>query len=367
MKDMHYRFFIVFFINIMHALKEFYMEDKHKRRIRYQGTHPKHFKEKYKEKNPKTYPEIIEHIILKGNTPAGQHRSIMVDEIMQFLDVQKHHIGLDATLGYGGHSKVILEALNHTGHLHALDIDPIESKKTQERLESFGFNQKDFTVHHLNFKDVMLLDIASFDFIIADLGLSSMQIDDPDRGFSFKFDGLLDLRMNPHEGFPASVLIQSLSEDELTGILIDNSDEPYAKEIAKSISLHLRKGLSVSTTKILYQLIKDALKQLPKDKLDETLKKSAQRTFQAIRIEVNKEYDALFDFLESIPKLLKPNGKVAIISFHSGEDRLVKKAFQFYHRQGIYREVDGPIVPSLSEMSKNPRSKSAKLRTAIKQ
>lgn len=342
------------------------MEDKHKRRIRYQGSYPKHFKEKYKETSPDLYPDLIKHVISKGNTPAGQHRSIMVDDILQFLHIEKNQTGLDATLGYGGHAKSILEQLNHTGHLHALDIDPIESLKTQSRLELFGYTKEDFTVHHLNFKDALLLNTNSFDFIIADLGLSSMQIDNPERGFTYKFDGPLDLRMNPHEGYPASDLIQSLTEDEITGILIENSDEPYAKEIAKSISSHLRKGLTVSTTKELYQLVKDALKHLPKDRYDDMVKKSTQRTFQAIRIEVNKEMDALFEFLESIPTLLKSHGKVAILTFHSGEDRLVKKAFQFYHQEGIYVEIDGPILPSLDEISKNPRSRSAKLRTAIK-
>lgn len=342
------------------------MEPSHKRRIRYKGAYPKNFKEKYKEKNPNQYPDLIEHVKSKGNTPAGQHRSIMVDEIMTFFNIQQHQIGLDATLGYGGHAKSILDALNHTGHLDALDVDPIESLKTQLRLESYGFDHHHFTVHQLNFKDALVLDTEKYDFIIADLGLSSMQIDNPDRGFTFKFDGPLDLRMNPNEGFPASVLIQSLSEDALIGILIENSDEPYAKEIAHSIALHLRNGLPISTTKTLYQIIKDTLKHLPKDIQSEAIRKSAQRTFQAIRIEVNKEMDALFDFLESIPKLLKPHGKVAILTFHSGEDRLVKKAFQYFHRQGIYQEISGPFLPTLEEMTHNPRSKSAKLRTAIK-
>lgn len=340
--------------------------EKPKRRKRYSGKYPKTFEEKYKEKQPDKYQDIIEHVKDKGNTPAGMHRPIMVDEILAFLDIQPNQIGLDATLGYGGHSRLLLEKLNHTGHLHATDIDPIELPKTYQRLKSFRFTDLNFTLHHLNFKDIDLIDVKGYDFIIADLGVSSMQIDNPERGFSFKFDGPLDLRMNPNVGVSACERLQTLDQAEIEGMLIENADEIYAKEIAFEIIKSRTKGETIETTKDLSKIIRKALEHLPKSSIDTSLKKASQRTFQALRIDVNKEYDSLFEFLEKIPFLLNENGKVAILTFHSGEDRLVKKAFQYFQRQGIYSNVFGPELPSFEEVRSNPRARSAKLRCAIK-
>lgn len=339
---------------------------KPKRRVRYSGKYPKKFEEKYKEKQPEKYQDIIEHVIQKGNTPAGMHRSIMVDEIMAFLDIKPHQIGLDATLGFGGHSKVMLERLNHTGHLHAVDIDPIELPKTDQRLLSYGFTHSDFTLYNLNFSNLDQIPVHGFDFIIADLGVSSMQIDDPTRGFTFKSEGPLDLRMNPQIGVSAKTRLMELSQAEIEGMLIENADEIYAKEIATEITKAKAQGKPIETTKDLYMLIQSALKHLSKSNYDEAIKKASQRTFQALRIDVNHEYEALYEFLEKVPYLLNKDGKIAILSFHSGEDRLVKKAFQFYERQGIYRFVSGPDLPSYEEIRMNPRARSAKLRCAIK-
>lgn len=336
------------------------------RRKRYSGKYPKTFEEKYKEKQPEKYQDIIEHVIEKGNTPAGMHRSIMVDEILAFLDIKPHQIGLDATLGYGGHTKAILEKLNHTGHLHGIDTDAIELPKTYERLKNSGYTDQDFTLHHLNFKDLDLIDIKGYDFIIADLGVSSMQIDDPSRGFTFKFDGPLDLRMNPSIGVSATMRLRSMSVDEIEGMLTENADETYAKEIAKEIVNARSKGEFLETTKALQKTIENALKHLPKSMKEQAIKKASQRTFQALRIDVNNEFEALFEFLEKVPLFLNPNGKVAILSFHSGEDRLIKKAFQYYYREGVYKEVTGPDMPSQDEVHTNPRARSAKLRCAIK-
>jgi len=301
----------------------------------------------------------------KGNTPAGMHRSIMVDEILSFLNIKPNQIGLDATLGYGGHSRAILEKLNHTGHLHATDVDPVELPKTKERLNAYGYTDEDFTLHHLNFRDLDQIPVQGFDFIIADLGVSSMQIDDPKRGFTYKFEGPLDLRMNPEIGIPASERLKELSQEEIEGMLIENADEVYAKEIALEIIKTRSRGESIETTKDLHEVIKRALSKVAKSVQEETIKKASQRTFQALRIDINHEYEALFDLLEKIPLLLNPGGKVAILTFHSGEDRLVKKAFQHYQRQGIYQEVFGPDLPSLDEIRDNPRARSAKLRCAI--
>jgi 16S rRNA (cytosine1402-N4)-methyltransferase len=336
------------------------------RRKRYSGKYPKSFSEKYKERQPSKYQDIIAHVIEKGNTPAGMHRPIMVTEIISFLDILPNQIGLDATLGFGGHSKAILEKLNHTGHLHAIDIDPIELPKTDLRLKEMGFTDKDFTLYNLNFKDLDKIPVDGYDFIIADLGVSSMQIDDPERGFTYKFEGPLDLRMNPNIGISASERINKMTQAEIESMLEENGDEPYAREIASEIVKARSNGLFMETTKDLQEMIYRALSNLSKSVLEESLKKSSQRTFQALRIDVNKEYEALYEFLEKVPNLLKKNGKVAILSFHSGEDRLVKKFFQHCFRNGIYSQVFGPELPSQEEVGTNPRSRSAKLRCAIR-
>ncbi len=336
------------------------------RRKRYSGNYPKKFEEKYKEQNPLKYEDTIQKVMEKGNNPAGMHRPIMVDEIITFFDIKPNQIGLDLTLGFGGHTKEMLQRLNHTGHLHGIDQDPIELVKTKERLESFGYTSSDFTVHHLNFKDFNQTNVKGFDFILADLGVSSMQIDDPSRGFTFREDGPLDLRMNPNQGVPAYIRLLELSESEIRGMLIENADEVYAKEISKEIILERQKGNLCETTKAFYNVIAQALKDVSINIYEDELKKAATRTFQALRIDVNSEYEVLFELLDKLPNYLNPGGKVAILSFHSGEDRLVKKAFKHFYNNGIYSQINGPLIPSKDEVYHNPRARSAKLRTAIK-
>lgn len=343
------------------------MEDKKRvRRKRYSGTYPKKYSEKYKEKNPEKYAETIEKVLSKGDTPAGMHRSIMVDEILTFFNIEQNQIGLDLTTGYGGHSQAMLEKLKRTGHLHGIDQDPIELPKTKERLKSYGYNEENFTLHLLNFKDIDQIGINKFDFILADLGVSSMQIDDPSRGFTFREDGPLDLRMNPNIGIPAYIRLLELSEIEIEHMLIENADETYAKEIAHEITKEKHHGRFIETTQSLYQVIGRALSHLPKSNYNDALKKASSRTFQALRIDLNQEYEVLFELLDKLPNYLNEGGKVAILSFHSGEDRLVKKAFKKYLNDGIFKEISGPIVPSKEEVYNNPRARSAKLRTAIK-
>ena len=220
-------------------------EKQHKRRVRYSGTHPRNYKEKYKEHNPEKYADTIEKVIRKGSTPAGMHISIMVKEILEFLQIQPGQIGLDATLGYGGHTKEMLKCLQGQGHIYGLDVDPIESKKTKERLEKQGFGEEILTVRLQNFADVDQVSRDTgkkFDFILADLGVSSMQIDNPDRGFSYKTDGPLDLRMNPEKGISAAERLKTISGEELQGMLVENADEPYAEEIAKTVLKWRAKG-----------------------------------------------------------------------------------------------------------------------------
>lgn len=340
--------------------------NKHTRRKRYSGQYPKKFSEKYKEKNPDKYAETVEKVVRKGNTPAGMHRSIMVNEILSFFNVKPGEIGIDLTIGFGGHSKEILERLNHTGHLYGIDQDPVELPKTEERLISLGYSDKDFTLHALNFKDLDQIGVDSFDFILADLGVSSMQIDNPERGFTFREEGPLDLRMNPNVGVPANIRLLQLSEIEMEYMLRENADEIYAKEIAQEITKGKQQGQFIQTTQELYKVISNALKHLPKSIFKAELKKAASRTFQALRIDVNSEYEVLYELLEKLPKYLNPGGRVAILSFHSGEDRLVKKAFKQYLNEGIFESIEGPLVPTKEEVYHNPRARSAKLRTAVK-
>ena len=205
-------------------------EQKHQRRVRYKGTHPRTFQEKYKEHQPEKYADTIEKVIRKGGTPAGMHISICVREILDFLQIQPGQKGLDATLGYGGHTSKMLECLKGEGHLYALDVDPIEIQKTKKRLEDMGYGPQILTIRQLNFADVeqLLPESGTFDFALADLGVSSMQIDNPERGFTYKFEGPLDLRLNPEKGISAAERLKHISQPELEGMLLENSDEPYA-------------------------------------------------------------------------------------------------------------------------------------------
>lgn len=346
------------------------MEEKqHKRRVRYSGTHPRTYKEKYKEHQPEKYADTISKVISKGSTPAGMHISIMVKEILEFLAIKPGETGLDATLGYGGHTKEMLKCLNGEGHIYGLDVDPIESAKTKERLEKQGFGNDILTVKLMNFKDIdqVAEEAGKFDFILADLGVSSMQIDNPDRGFSYKVEGPLDLRLNPQKGISAAERICNISREELMGILIENADEPYAEEIADAVVTKQKRGEKIVTTKDLQRVIEEALSFLPKGEQKEAVKKSCQRTFQALRIDVNQEYEVLYEFLEKLPGVLAPGGRVAILTFHSGEDRLVKKSFKRFLKEGEYAEIAKDVIrPSQEECVKNPRARSTKLRWAIK-
>ena len=344
-------------------------DQQHKRRVRYKGTHPRHFNEKYKEMQPEKYSETVEKIIQKGHTPAGMHIPIMVEEILDFLAIKPGEIGLDATLGYGGHTSAMLKCLENKGHLYALDIDPIEIVKTRARLEEAGYGPDLLTIKHLNFANVdeVAAEAGKFDFILADLGVSSMQIDNPERGFSFKNDGPLDLRMNPEKGVTGAQRLKELNQDELEGMLIENSDEPYAKEISRAIISTLRKGIDISTTTKLHEIIQGALRFVPAAERDEAIKKSSQRVFQALRIDVNSEFEVLYAFLEKLPNVLAENGRVAVLTFHSGEDRLVKKSFKMLLQQGIYSKIATEVIrPSAEECNRNSRAHSTKMRWAIK-
>ncbi|MBR4733201.1 MAG: 16S rRNA (cytosine(1402)-N(4))-methyltransferase RsmH [Lachnospiraceae bacterium] len=345
------------------------MEQEHKRRPHYSGTHPKRFEEKYKEHQPEKYGDTIRKVMGKGSTPAGMHISIMVQEILDFLQIQPGQRGLDATLGYGGHTRAMLDQLQGKGHLTALDVDPIESAKTLERLRAAGYGEELLTVKLVNFANIdeVAKEQGKFDFVLADLGVSSMQIDDPTRGFSYKINAPLDLRMNPREGVSAAERLKELTKEELTGLLVENSDEPYAEKITNQIFRRRASGKPVETTFDLRDAIRDALAFLPAKEREEEQKKACQRCFQALRIDVNSEFEALYAFLEKLPGILNPGGRVAILTFHSGEDRLVKKSFKELEREGVYSEVSKDVIrPGAEEIFRNPRAKSTKMRYCVK-
>lgn len=344
-------------------------ERKHQRRVRYRGTHPKRYEEKYKELQPEKYPETVAKVIQKGSTPVGMHIPIMVNEILDFLQIQPGQTGLDATLGYGGHTGRMLERLESKGHIYALDVDSIEMEKTRKRLENKGYGPEILTIRKLNFANIdqIVRESGPLDFVLADLGVSSMQIDNPSRGFSFKKEGPLDLRLDPLKGEPASERLKGLTREELTGMLIENSDEPYAEKIARAVMGEIKRGREVATTTRLYEMIDRALAFIPEEERKEAVKKSCERTFQALRIDVNSEFEVLYEFLDKLPGVLKPGGRAAILTFHSGEDRIVKKSFKEMYRAGLYSQVATDVIrPTAEERRMNSRAHSTKMRWAVK-
>lgn len=342
----------------------------HKRRARYAGTHPRRFEEKYKELNPALHADELRKVMDRGQTPAGMHRPICVREILDILKPQPGEVGLDATLGFGGHAQELLARLVPGGRLFGVDVDPLELPRTEARLRGLGFDESVLVVRRMNFASLPTLlpeAGAGFDVVLADLGVSSMQIDNPARGFSFKADGPLDLRLDPGTGQSASELLQSVTRQQLRELLLDNADEPHAAPLAAALQ-----GQYIETTTELATRVRDAVgavlnpRMLEADRQAE-IKKTLQRTFQALRIAVNDEFGVLDRFLALLPACLNPGGRVAILSFHSGEDRRVKKAFQAGERSGIYARVaPDPVRPSLEERRANPRSSSAKLRWAVR-
>jgi 16S rRNA (cytosine1402-N4)-methyltransferase len=343
----------------------------HKRRPRYAGKNPRRFEEKYKEHDPQRYAETVEKVLASGKTPAGTHRPIMVAEIQDVLAPKPGDLVADCTLGYGGHAVELLKRTLPGGHLLGLDADPLELPKTEARLRALGFGPEVFTAHRSNFAGLPQILGGHFaaptgsqkaqgtygaDLVLADLGVSSMQLDNPERGFSVKLAGPLDMRMNPGRGEPAAALLNRLKPDELAALLIDNADEPLAAELAAVLA-----GQSFDTTTQLAHGIRSAFPKLGKDELDLTIR----RVFQALRIAVNDEFGALDNFLRVLPNCLKPGGRVAILTFHSGEDRRVKKSFEAGLRAGVYAKISPEVIrPSLEERNANPRSAPAKLRWA---
>ncbi len=343
--------------------------EKPPRRIRYAGKNPRSFHEKYKEHQPDRYAEDVAKVLAGGKTPAGMHRPIMVQEILANLAPRPGEIAVDCTLGYGGHAKELLAAVQPGGRLLAIDADPIELPKTEARLRALGYPEESLVVRRMNFAGVLQFIYseapAGADVLLADLGLSSMQIDNPARGFTFKSDGPLDMRMNSEHGQPASALLSKLDEDDLAELLVKNADLANAEPLALDI-LRAHDRAPLETTQALAAVVRQACLRLPADG-DRSPDDIVRGVFQTLRIAVNDEFGALDTFLRNLPYCLRPGGRIAILTFHSGEDRRVKESFKMGLQNGLYASVTKDVIrTSREEQHANPRSSSAKLRIAVR-
>lgn len=332
----------------------------HRRRPRYRGTHPRRFGEKYKELDPERDPATIAKVLASGKTPAGMHVPIMVGEILDFLRPAPGQIGLDATLGYGGHAEKLLASLQPGGRLIGMDVDPVQLPRTVERLRALGFGESVFHAVRSNFAGLpkVVAESGPVDFLLADLGCSSMQIDDPGRGFTFKAAGPLDMRMNPERGLSAREWLCRAKQETLATALRENADEPRAEDLAARLA-----GSDFADTLALARAIRAALS----GQTEESIDTSIRRVFQAIRIAVNDEFGALDGFLRALPQALKPGGRLAILTFHSGEDRRVKHSLREGRRLALWENGhEDVIIAGAEERRANPRSQPAKLRVAIR-
>lgn len=343
--------------------------EKPPRRQRYAGKNPRSFHEKYKELQPERYVDDVAKVLAGGKTPAGMHRPIMVQEILAALAPVAGEIAVDCTLGYGGHAKELLTAVQPGGRLLAVDADPIELPKTEARLRALGFPDEALVVRRMNFAGVLQFIYSEAptgaDVLLADLGLSSMQIDNPGRGFTFKSDGPLDMRMNSEHGQPASSLLSKLDEYGLAELFVKNADLIQAEALATAI-LKAQDARPLTTTYGLATVVRQACTRLPVDP-DRSPDDIVRGVFQALRIAVNDEFGALDTFLRNLPYCMRTGGRIAILTFHSGEDRRVKESFKNGLQDGLYSSVSKDVIrTSREEQHANPRSSSAKLRIAVR-
>ena len=293
-----------------------------------------------------------------------RHIPVLLQPVLDVIDPGPGQTIVDCTLGLAGHASEILRRITPGGELIGLDFDPANLDLARAKLQQIG---GDFSLHHSNFAAIDRIlaaeGVPRVDGILADVGVASPQIDDPARGFSYRRPGPLDMRMDPTRGQPASVLVNRMHERELADALLELGDETDAPKIARLI-VERRAQSPITTTEQLTAIVCEAR--------DFTLKRAAgaklhpaARTFQALRMLVNRELANLQRLLDVAPTLLKPGGVIAIVSFHSGEDRLTKKSFRDAYRAGMYAEIsDDPIIATPEEAAKNPRSRSAKLRWA---
>ena len=342
------------------------MPHPHVRRRRYSGKNPRTFHEKYKELNPGQYAADVKKVLASGRTPAGTHLPIMEREVLGCLRPRPGEVAVDCTLGWGGHAQAILQRLLPGGRLIGIDVDPIELPRAAARLRAAGFGPDTFVARLGNFAGLPAAIAAHgpsrVDVVLADLGVSSMQFDNPDRGFSYKGVGPLDMRMNPLKGESAAQLVARSTEDALARLLEENADEPHAELIARLLKQEL-----LATTHALDRLLRGGLTATLPRLTRADVKMSIRRTFQALRIAVNDEFAALDELLRVLPQCLAAGGRTAILTFHSGEDRRVKKAFQAGHRAGLYSAVATEVIRSTKEETfANRRASAAKLRWAVR-
>jgi 16S rRNA (cytosine1402-N4)-methyltransferase len=343
--------------------------DKPRRRARYSGKNPRHFHQKYKEHEPGRYPGEAAKAIDRGQTPAGTHRPIMIREILEVLAPRPGAVAVDCTLGYGGHARELLAAIQPGGRLLGIDADPIELIRTEARLRTLGFGLDSLIVRRMNFAGLPRL-LAEFapdgaDLLLADLGVSSMQLDDPSRGFTFKDDGPLDMRMNPSRGQTAADLLAHFDSTSLARLFVENADLPHGLELARAIKI-AQEGGPITTTQALAAVLRKTVGVQSRNSPG-SAEDVLRRVFQALRIAVNDELSSLSSLLRRVPACLKPRGRIAILSFHSGEDRLVKSAFKAGLEDGSYASIATEVIrASADEMRDNPRARAAKLRFAIR-
>jgi 16S rRNA (cytosine1402-N4)-methyltransferase len=334
------------------------------RRPRYPGRNPRAFHLKYKELQPERYAGEVDKVLRAGKTPAGMHRSILLEEVLRVLAPRPGEIAVDCTLGYGGHARGLLERLVPGGRLLGLDVDPVELPRTAARLRTAGFPADVFLTDRTNFAGLPQAmarhGLAAADVVLADLGVSSMQIDDPDRGFTFKVEAPLDMRLNPRQGAPASERLARATPAVVAGWLRDFADEPLAEPIAAAVA-----GRVFATSTAFADALRAVVRHDAPRADDAATARTVRRVFQAVRIAVNDELGALDALLRHLPSCLAPGGRVAVLTFHSGEDRRVKKAFQAGVRDGLYEAVNDDVIrASAAEVIANPRAASAKLRWA---
>jgi 16S rRNA (cytosine1402-N4)-methyltransferase len=335
--------------------------DRPPRRQRYAGKHPRKFADKYKEHRGDA--ETLQKVEASGKTPAGRHRPIMVAEVLAALAIQPGETVVDGTLGYGGHTREFLRMVSPGGRVIGLDVDPVQLPRTTERLRAEGFGEEVLVTVPSNFAGLPRV-CEGVDVFFADLGVSSMQIDDPVRGFSYKTKGPLDMRLNPSRGVTAAQLLKKLAPGKLASLLEENADEPHAAALGEALA-----GRDFADTLSLAKTVREVATPLHRLRPDSEaeVELSVRRVFQALRIAVNDEFSALDTLLRVLPECLKPGGRVGFLTFHSGEDRRVKKAFAAWEQNGGWHHPEGqPVRPSAEEQRANPRSSSAKLRWIVK-
>ena len=335
----------------------------YRRRERYTGTHPKKFEEKYKELGAD--PDAIAKAKARGSTPAGAHVPIMVAEIIEALGPLAGAAVLDCTLGWGGHATELARAAGEHGTVIGLDRDGEELARTEKRLREGGLKIVARQSNYAGARGVLKdLGLDGVDALLADLGVSSMQLDRPERGMSFKTDGPLDMRMDRSSGRTAAEWLEAAAESEIEGALSRYGNEPDAAAVAKTLATFVVAGRAPKTTFELASAVCVAKGLGPGRfvKKDASAKHPAARTFQALRIAVNSEREALSQLLRDLPFLLRPGGRVAFLTFHSGEEALVSASLREQAAAGLWSAPPAePRRASPEEIRENPRSRSARL------